>query len=85
MSKVIAVKITSKAIGNQLASLVDIHKCRRIAPANVGFEVGNVSCWWFIDDHLPTYCTKALPSTLDVTLPSEYATVNDLATELSTL
>lgn len=88
--KQIAVKITSQAIANQLASLTHTHNARTVDVKDFfgrykPFKVGETAIFWLYPSnvHFTQFTSSAYPSTLEGVRPEEYQSVSELATAFS--
>lgn len=90
----LAVKITTQAQANQLASIVHSNNARTIdqdwhwnGVTNVlvykqkPFKVGNTALFWLYPSnvHYSQYTSACTETTLESILPEQFGTVNDLA------
>lgn len=96
----LAVKITSQAQANQLASIVHSHNVRTIDRdyrwngiatvyeyAHKPFKVGNTALFWLYPSHVhySQYTAACTAATLETILPEQYGTANDLAQAINRL
>lgn len=88
----IAVRVTSQAVANQLASLVHTHNMRSVDYVNhkgqyKPFRVGATAIFWLYSSniHYNQFTSMAYDSTLEGVEPHEYQSASVLAQELSKL
>lgn len=82
------IKITSQAVANQLASIVDTHSVRQlVSDWDQPFVVGNTAVFWTYASHLhySQFTSKATDDTLSFLTGVPNSTANDLAQDLAEL